>query len=349
MDAEGALAVPLPPPPQGNTIVSPQFGGAVLALPALVGREEEYEEEDLSRAAPASASYGGEQAEAYDVTDGGREFEAHKYWDSEALGDSREDLVVSGELRFLARFTRFASFQGTAGFMSLAPVPPPLGQDGGGKGGGVIAVHYRHTCFWRHPTGGDGVAVCDGCGTRIHHVRYMVPSFAAVVADPVTSLRLVGAALVADVYQHRDRMQLQAVWSGLLVAAGPAWATGLEVTVDVGVLRGGGEDHRMAYMWMCDELAVVARRVYGSRMAVSGERLLPAPVCRDVSGDEDAWPSVEKASSSSIQGTRHRNIRMPHRPPESEEVHLPWHARHQTLIKPQDSLPHTPGKAKHGC
>jgi len=233
-------AVSAPPPPvpasgDGVFDVDPAalFDAVVLALPSSFGGglEDEYpvilgdEEEEL--------------AGVYDDDDDDIELEGNdepviRFWNGEAAGSHND--MVARTVTFLGQPARFASYQdeGMAAFMRLAAVeaPPPAA--------GVIIVHYRYHRFTRPRSGGRGIEAPD-YGTDLHHVRYLVP-LPAVVADPASSLRLVDASLAGDVYPYRSHAQLQALWSGLLAAAPvrvPPRATGLVVTVDVGVLRSG--------------------------------------------------------------------------------------------------------------
>ncbi|XP_066335661.1 uncharacterized protein [Miscanthus floridulus] len=142
---------------------------------------------------------------------------------------------------------------------------PPQASTGGedNREGGVIVVHYRLTRFSGTQSGGLGAVL--NFGKDLHHVRYLVP-FPVAATDPVSSLRLVGAALAADVYPHQFYMQLQELWSSLVAVMPvrvPARATRVVVTVDVGVLR--GEDRTPERMR--EALEALARENDASPMA----------------------------------------------------------------------------------
>ncbi|KAG2557988.1 uncharacterized protein LOC120686137 [Panicum virgatum] len=280
-------AVPAAPPPppvpaSGDDAFdfdpAAPFDAVILALPSSFGGGlEEYsvilgdEEEELD--------------DVYDDDDDDIELEGNdqpviRFWNGEAAG-SHNDLVAR-TVTFLGQPARFASYQdeGMAAFMRLAAVeaPPPAA--------GVIIVHYRYHRFTRPRSGGRGIEAPD-YGTDLHHVRYLVP-LPAVVADPASSLRLVDASLAGDVYPYRSHAQLQALWSGLLAAAPvrvPPRATGLVVTVDVGVLRSGD---RTPECMEClrSALAEKAREADASPVACGHEQHLPAPVrCDDEPGE----------------------------------------------------------------
>jgi hypothetical protein len=196
---------------------------------------------------------------------------------------------------FLGQMTRFASFQGAAGFMRMSATQASTGGKDNCEGG-VIVVHYRLTRFSGTQSGGLGVVL--DFGTDLHHVRYLVP-FPVAATDPASSLRLVGAALAADFYPYRYYVQLQALWSSLIVALPvhiPPRATRVVVTVDVGVLR--NEDRTPERMErMRTALAALARKNdAASPMAFGLEQHLPVPVCCDEpsSGGEVAWPAKRR-------------------------------------------------------
>jgi hypothetical protein len=283
----GGVFDPIPTPFDDRNIVGmdgPTWGRAfdpipaplddrnvVLALPAFSQPPEEDEEEELADVVNDDED---------NNMDGGsddNELEGNDD-DSEAAASNNGLVVVAREVTFLGQPARFASCRGTAGFMRLtaveaAPQPAP-GQD---AGGGVIAVHYRYYRFSRPQSGAPGVDA-PNYRTDLHHVRY-VTQFAA---DPASSLRLVGASLASDVYPYgHSNAQLQALWSGMLVAAPvrvPPRATELVVTVDVGVLR--SEDRTPEHMeCMRSVLEEKAREVDASPLTYYGqEQLLPAPV-----------------------------------------------------------------------
>ncbi|OEL12662.1 hypothetical protein BAE44_0026319 [Dichanthelium oligosanthes] len=290
---EPPVAAPPPVPPPGGDVFDPtRFDGAILALTALGGSLEEdlvllgqEDGEDLADA------YDDEDVEVYDMdddADGGEsdseleeKDEPLRFWDGDAAGSNND--LAARPVMFLGQPARFVSYQNTAGFMRLPAAEAPPGQDAG-----VIVVHYRYHRFSvpRRSGGHDGVEVPD-FGTCLHHVRYLVP-FPAVVADPASSLRLVGASLAADVYPYRYHAQLQALWSGMLAAAPvrvPPRATRLVVTVDVGVLRSENcTPERLECMRSA--LAEQAHEADASPMACGLEQHLPAPVCRDESSGE---------------------------------------------------------------
>jgi hypothetical protein len=155
----------------------------------------------------------------------------------------------------------------------------------------VIVVHYCLTRFSCIQSG--GLRVVLDVGTDRHHVRYLVP-FPVAATDPASSLRLVGAALAADVYPYRYYMQLQALWSSLVTVMPvriPAQAMRVVVTVDVGVLR--SEDRTPERMErMIEALAALARENDASPMVCSREQHLPVPVrCDDESGSGGDRPA----------------------------------------------------------
>ncbi|CAD6253739.1 unnamed protein product [Miscanthus lutarioriparius] len=220
-----------------------------------------------------------EDGEAYDdLSDSDSEIEDHdnqvRFWDHDAAR-SETDLVAE-PLMFLSQMTRFASFQGATNFMHTSAAQASTGGEDNHEGG-VIIVHYCLTLFSGTQSSGLG-AVLD-FGKDLHHVRYLVP-FPVAATDPVSSLRLVGATLAADVYSHQYYMQLQALWSSL-VAVMPvcvlARATHFVVTVDVGVLR--GEDRTPERMR--EALEALARENDSSPMAYCLEQHLLVPVCYD--------------------------------------------------------------------
>ncbi|CAD6253741.1 unnamed protein product [Miscanthus lutarioriparius] len=276
---EPTVAATPPVPPLGDAFDDPaRFENyAILALPAssygsVLGDDDEDGEayNNMRRRATASS-------------DSDSEFEDHdnrvRFWDGDAFGSETD--LVAGLLTFLGRQTRFASFQGAAGFMRLSAAQASPGGEEDSEGGAIV-VHYRITRFSRTPRGVHGVEVRD-FGTALHHVRYFVP-FPVAATDAASSLRLVGAALAADVYPYRYYVQLQALWSSLVAAIPvrvPARATRLVVTVDVGVLR--SEDRtpeRMELMRVA--LAALARENDDALpMACGLEQHLPAPVCCD--------------------------------------------------------------------
>ncbi|PAN42865.1 hypothetical protein PAHAL_8G193300 [Panicum hallii] len=278
---EPAVSAPPPPPvpASGDDVFDPApFDAVILALPSSFGGGLEEQ----------SVILGDEEeevADEYNDDDDDIELEGNdeplRFWSGEAAG-SNNDSLVARTVTFLGQPARFASYQdeGMVAFMRLAAAeaPPPAGLD---AAAGVIVVHYRYYRFsgsrgWRR-----GVEAPD-YGTDLHHVRYLVP-LPAVVADPASSLRLVGASLAGDVYPYRSHSQLQALWSGLLAAAPvrvPTSATGLVVTVDVGMLRRGDRTpERMECMRSA--LAEKAREADASPVACGHEQHLPAPVCCD--------------------------------------------------------------------
>lgn len=242
--------------------------------------------------------------------DGGSDSEIEDYdsrvrfWDGDATGSETD--VVAGPLKFLGGQTRFASFQGAAGFMRLSAALARPGSEDDNREGGAIVVHYRLTRFSRTPSDAHGVEVRD-FGTALHHVRYLVP-FPVAGADAASSLRLVGASLAADVYPYRYYVQLQALWSRLvavLPVSVPARAMRLVVTVDVGVLR--GEEDRMPER-MREALAALARENDDAApMACGLEQHLPVPVpaccdCDDESGGGDRRPAKRMKRLAAVEG-----------------------------------------------
>jgi len=226
--------------PQGRTL--PAEEPAVAAVPPVPPLGDVFDDYAIL-GLPASSYVSvlgddDEDGEAYDnMSDSDSEIEDHdnqvRFWDGDAAGSETD--LVAGPLMFLGQMTRFASFQGAAGFMRMSTAQASTGGEDH-REGGVIVVHYRLTRFSGTQSGGLG-AVLD-FGKDLHHVRYLVP-FPVAATDPVISLHLVGATLAADVYPHQYYMQLQALWSSL-VAVMPvcvlARATRFVVTVDVGVL-----------------------------------------------------------------------------------------------------------------
>ncbi|PUZ45053.1 hypothetical protein GQ55_8G189000 [Panicum hallii var. hallii] len=276
---EPAVSPPPPPvPASGDDVFDPApFDAVILALPSSFGGGLEEQ----------SVILGDEEEEVADEYNDDDDIELEgndeplRFWSGEAAGSNNDNLVAR-TVTFLGQPARFASYQdeGMVAFMRLAAAeaPPPAGLD---AAAGVIVVHYRYYRFsgprgWRR-----GVEAPD-YGTDLHHVRYLVP-LPAVVADPASSLRLVGASLAGDVYPYRSHSQLQALWSGLLAAAPvrvPSSATGLVVTVDVGVLRSGDRTpERMECVRSA--LAEKAREADASPVACGHEQHLPAPVCCD--------------------------------------------------------------------
>ncbi|CAL4992961.1 unnamed protein product [Urochloa decumbens] len=240
-------------------------GNAILALPSFRGALEE----DSSSLA---VYY---YYDDIDDDDDGSESESEE-------GNDSDDTVVSRDVTtFLGQPARFASYQGTAGFMrisfSAATDAPPLA---GADVVGMIVVHYRYYRFISRP---HGVEAPD-YRTDVHHVRFLVPA-AAVAADPAAALRLAGASLAADVYPRgRARARLQALWSALLTAAPvrvvPA-TTQLVVTVDVGALVRREDRTPENVERVIAALAAEASEVDASPPSIWGqEQHLPAPVRR---------------------------------------------------------------------
>ena len=252
-------------------------------------------------ALPAS-SYGSvlgddnEDGETYEDTSDsdGSEIEDHdnqvRFWDSDAARS--ETYLVAEPLMFLGQMTRFASFQGAAGFMRMSATQASTdGKDN--HESGVIVVQYRLTRFSGTQNGGLGVV--RDFGTDLHHPRYLVP-FPVAAIDPASSLRLVGAALAANFYPYCYYMQLQALWSsliGVLPVHVPPRTMRVAVTVDFGVLR--SEDRTPERMErMRAALAALARENDAASPTAFGlEQNLPVPVCCDEpsSGGEVARPA----------------------------------------------------------
>ena len=297
---------------QGRTL--PAEEPAVVAVPPLppvppvppvgdVFDDEPASFNDYAILALPASSYGSvlgddnEGNEAYvDTSDSdsdSSEIEDHdnqvRFWDSDAAR-SETDLVAE-PLMFLGQMTRFASFQGAAGFMRMSATQASTGGEDNHESG-VILVHYRLTRF--SGTQNGGLIVYD-FGTDLHHPRYLVP-FPVAAIDPVSSLRLVGAALAANFYPYRYYVQLQALWSSLVAVLPvhmPPRTMRVVVTVDFGVLR--SEDRTPERMErMRAALAALARENDAtSPMDFGLEQHLPVPVCCDEpsSGGEVARPA----------------------------------------------------------
>ncbi|CAL4984335.1 unnamed protein product [Urochloa decumbens] len=243
-------------------------GNTILALPSFQGALEE----------DSSSLAGYYYYDDIDDDDDGNESESEE-------GNDSDDTVVSRDVTtFLGQPARFASYQGTAGFMrisfSAADAPPLAGADVVG----MIVVHYRYYRFISRTRGGGGPPGVEApeYGTDVHHVRFLVPA-AAIAADPAAALRLAGASLAADVYPCRARARLQELWSALLAAAPvhvvpPPPPTQLVVTVDVGALVRREDRTRENVERVIAALAAEARVVDASPAIYGLEQPLPAPV-----------------------------------------------------------------------
>ena len=273
-----ATEPPVPPVPPVGDVFNDEPASfndyAILGLPALshgsvLGDDNEDSE------AYVDTSDSDSDSDSSEIEDHDNQV---RFWDSDAAR-SETDLVAE-PLMFLGQMTRFASFQGAAGFMRMSTTQASTSGDDNHESG-VIVVHYHLTRF--SGTQNGGLEVIPDFGTDLNHPRYLVP-FPVAAIDPASSLRLVGAVLAANFYPYRYYVQLQALWSSLIAVLPvhvPPRTMRIAVTVDFGVLR--SEDRtpeRMERMRVA--LAALARKNdAASPMAFGLEQHLPVPVCCD--------------------------------------------------------------------
>ncbi|KAK3120409.1 hypothetical protein QOZ80_9AG0687120 [Eleusine coracana subsp. coracana] len=232
-------------------------------------------EEDVVQGSEEHELYDEEDEEPYhtdDEDDGNNTSHDSDFeQDSEATGTEYLAPTASAHdfLCFIAQpgRPRFTTVANTAGFMRVVVVTGTADHHSGGEGGGSeIIVHYHYTRFSgaRLELDTRQRQVTIRSGTKLHRVRFLVPSSTSMAVDPASTLRLAGAALVAM------------------------------VTVDAGVLRRGDyTTERVARMLKA--LPCLARnadewdRALG--YAGGGVMRLPAPVRRE---DDDDRPAKRR-------------------------------------------------------
>ncbi|CAN6363052.1 unnamed protein product [Urochloa humidicola] len=283
--------------------VGPPFGGEFDPIPAAAV----FDDDDVILAlpsfhhgAPEEALADDEVAEGYDdIDDGGSDSESEEEEeegnDNEAPENGGAAAGIGRLTTFLGQPARFASYQGTAGFMRISAAAAPLAGAGAGGGVGVITVHFRYYRFSRRPRGGGGPGGVEApeYRTDLHHVLFLLPP-AALAADPAGALRLAGASLAADARPRRARARLQVLWSALLAAAPvrvppPAPAAQarrlvVAVTVDAGALVRRADRTPELAECVRAALAAEAREVDAAPLISGQEQRLPAPVVRGGGG-----------------------------------------------------------------